>query len=503
MDALKISQISFDALPECLLLTDLSKNIIYVNPAFFDKFSHDHESFVGKNLNFLNSKKNSEDKLDQIFEATLSANYQGKCYFKSGEENDNLFEVKTSLIKSSDGQAEGVLWLLSDITKEENTRRRLEESVSNYHQLFDEIKDTVYQSSPDGKLFDINPAGLELFDYDSKEELMKVDIANDLYVNPEDRAKFREILERDGYVKDYELAVKKKNGQTAIVLETSFIVKDRLGKIKCFRGILRDVTQTKKSLKELNDKALELSRINKDLENSERKLKKLNASKDKFFSIIAHDLRSPFASLIGLSELLIEDIEVLKKEDVISFSTMINEAANELLSLLENLLQWSRVQADRVKNQPISFYINDVVADKIRLLHNNAKNKSIEVINKVQPKIMVYADYNMLNSVVQNLLSNAIKFTNEGGRVEVLSKEKQNEIELTVEDTGIGIDQKDIEKLFADDIFHTTKGTASEPGTGLGLKLCKELVEKNKGILIVDSTPGEGSKFIFTLPKGK
>ncbi len=480
---------SFDSLPECVCVLDSSNNFLFVNTAFSEKFLFDKSDCVGQNISLLDSPKNKSEVFNKIIQHSPNSKTSAKIFLRDKKDLNHYCEIKSNKLRLTELEVDAAVWIIRDITEEELTKRKLQDLVEQYDQLRNELKDAVYESTPEGKLIEINPAGLELFGFDSKEELMKVDIAGDLYLNPEDRSKFREILERDGYVKNYELAIKRKDGGRAIVLETSFVVKDRNGSVKCFRGILRDITKYKNTLDELK--------------NSENKLKKLNASKDKFFSIIAHDLRSPFASLIGLSELLVEDINELKKDDIVNFAEMINEAANELLTLLENLLQWSRVQADRVKNEPVNFSINEIVTDKIKLLEKNARNKNISILNEVNPHSIVFADINMLNSVIQNLISNAIKFTNSGGQVVISSWERNGNLELKVKDNGIGMSKDIRDKLFAADSFITTKGTASEPGTGLGLKLCKELIEKNKGAIKIKSEPGEGSEFIISIPQGK
>ncbi|HCY75149.1 MAG TPA: hypothetical protein DHV28_04455 [Ignavibacteriales bacterium] len=243
----------------------------------------------------------------------------------------------------------------------------------------------------------------------------------------------------------------------------------------------------------------EHKRIETSLKESNEQLKQLNATKDKFFSIIAHDLKSPFQSLLSYSEILATDIKSLSTDEIVTFSTELNESLNTLYSLLENLLHWSMMQRDLLVYNPLNFNLYDKVNSIIRIAEHSAAKKNITLSNKVDTEISVFSDANMIRSVFQNLLINAIKFTPEKGRIIISSETKDDVIEISVEDTGIGIKEENISKLFQFDTIFTTKGTAGEKGTGLGLPLCKEFVERNYGKIWVTSELGKGSKFTFTV----
>jgi len=195
---------------------------------------------------------------------------------------------------------------------------------------------------------DINPSVIELFGYDSKEDIMKINIADDLYFNPLERDKLIEKIEKDGFVKDYEIRIKGKKGNEIIVLETSFMIKNNDGKVVGYRGIIRDVTETKKQEKLLRKYNEELAELNEQLKLSEGELKKVNEEKDKFFSIIAHDLKSPFNALLNLSEFLVEDLSDLSMDEIRSFSKEINKSAQSVYDLLLNLLQWAQIKTGRI-----------------------------------------------------------------------------------------------------------------------------------------------------------
>ncbi len=251
----------------------------------------------------------------------------------------------------------------------------------------------------------------------------------------------------------------------------------------------------------LEERAAEFIRLNEQLEQSENELKELNASKDKFFSIIAHDLRSPFSGLLGFSNILLEDFDNLSREEIKNFSIHINTYTKNLFNLIENLLSWSRIQTGRMPFQPIKVDIYEIASGTFNLLMGNCIKKNINQINGISEKTFVSADPNMIQSVVQNLVSNAIKFTKSGGNISINAVDEGDFLEISVADTGIGMKPEDQEKIFRIDSHHTTLGTAQEKGTGLGLLLCKDLVEKHGGKIWVESTFGEGTSFKFTLPK--
>ena len=203
---------------------------------------------------------------------------------------------------------------------------------------------------------------------------------------------------------------------------------------------------------------------------------------------------------MGYSEFLKDDLNDLSKEEIELFANNIHESAQTVFNLLENLLQWSRVQTGRIKIDPEIHDISQLTDSTFSLLKNNALKKSIELVNSIPARTLVYSDIQTISSVVQNLLSNAIKFTPKEGKIEVGCKLKKETLDIFVADTGVGIKEEDKEKLFRIDMHLTTTGTEREEGSGLGLILCKELVEKNSGKIWVESELGKGSTFHFTLP---
>lgn len=250
----------------------------------------------------------------------------------------------------------------------------------------------------------------------------------------------------------------------------------------------------------INKQKLLLEDNLKLLAEDERKLKELNATKDKFFSIIAHDLKNPFNVLIGLSDLIRTDKSLRDSKDFEAMIEGMFQAATSGYNLLENLLEWSRTQTDGMQFNPESFAIRKVLSTNEALFKEAAKSKNI-TISWPQTDEKVYADYNMVNFIFRNLVNNAIKFSYEGGKIEIMVEARGKVLVCTVKDYGMGMNQNTVDKLFK--LEHTVQyeGTAHEKGTGLGLILCKEFVEKNCGNIEVSSEPEKGSAFSFGLPR--
>jgi len=259
-------------------------------------------------------------------------------------------------------------------------------------------------------------------------------------------------------------------------------------------GTARDVTFTKQLEKE---KTIALEQLQRNEDN----LLKINAEKDKFFSIIAHDLRNPFSGFLGLTEIMVEELPGLTMEEILDISLSMKNSATNLYSLLENLLEWASMRQGLIPFMPKLIQLHTVMDDSIKFIHESAKSKEIEIISNVPDSIAVFADKNILQTVIRNLVSNAVKFTPKGGKINIHCKvATDNCVEIAVMDSGIGISAAMIDNLFRLDVKTNRKGTNGEPSTGLGLLLCKEFVEKHGGRLWVESKEGNGSTFYFTIP---
>jgi signal transduction histidine kinase len=230
-------------------------------------------------------------------------------------------------------------------------------------------------------------------------------------------------------------------------------------------------------------------------------LGKLNIDKDRFISILAHDLKSPFSSLLGFSELLASNFRDYNKTEAEEHINIINKAAKSIYSLLEDLLLWAKTQSGNLPFEPDCINFQAAFSEVLEGMTFYADSKGISINHAPKEDINIFADKNMLFTIIRNLLSNAIKFTCRGGKIDVFIESSDSEVTVTIADNGIGIRPETVSKLFDISQIHTSEGTEHEKGTGLGLLLCKELVEKHKGRIWVESSPGKGSDFKFTMQK--
>jgi len=251
-------------------------------------------------------------------------------------------------------------------------------------------------------------------------------------------------------------------------------------------------------LKEIDQKTI--LKKNMIIEQDKRKLEALNLTQNKLFSIIAHDLRSPFNNILSLSELLADKVTTTDKSDSAEFVDLINATAKNTLSLLENLLNWAKSQTGELGFNPKKFNLSNVISEIIELKMSQAKAKNISLSFSITETIEINSDENILGTILRNLISNAIKFTDQGGHIEVVATTKEHEVEISISDDGVGMNRETIRKIFDLSTNVTSRGTANENGSGLGLVLCKEFVKKLDGHLQVESEEGKGSNFKIILP---
>ncbi len=268
---------------------------------------------------------------------------------------------------------------------------------------------------------------------------------------------------------------------------TKMPLKDKHGRIIGTFGISRDITRRKK--------------MEQALIQNEKKLSELNATKDKLLTIISHDLRNLFNAIIGFSELLLDNVRNGNIDKSERFANIIYQSARDSYELLENLLQWSRMQTGQIKFHPEKIDLHEVVQEVLNLLMSSLNAKNISVDAKTQSGTYHNADKVMISTILRNLISNAIKFTPEEGKISVLVSQTEKETRIVVRDTGVGIDIENQEKLFMINENISTKDTNDDKGTGLGLVVCKELTEKHGGQISVDSELNKGSEFTVLLPR--
>ena len=292
----------------------------------------------------------------------------------------------------------------------------------------------------------------------------------------------------------YEFKTKSREGKELWAQTTLTPVVDKDGKTINLIAIDSDITKLKQAEKEIIQQK-------KEIEQQRDKLAVSNATKNKFFRIIAHDLRNPISTLVSSTNVVFNDFDTYNREQTKNIIAQLNRLSQTTFNLLENLLDWSSSQTGEIIFNPKPVDIYFVVIENVELIKRKIEQKKIKLITELPEHFIAYADEDMIKAVVRNLLSNAVKFTPDKGTIEILAKSFNDTISITVKDTGIGIDPNDLPKLFRIDQHHTTPGLSNEKGSGLGLILCKEFVEKNGGTITIDSIPGKGTAITFTLKK--
>jgi PAS domain S-box-containing protein len=401
---------------------------------------------------------------------------------KSGWSSD-----KNMPIQNVNGEIIGVIGTVHDITERKRVEQEIKESESSLRNAQEIAKmsswewDMVTQKKYwSGSYLTIS--GFKSTNVEPSFELFRSRI------HPDDVHLFDEMYAK--VMKD----------KTPLSFELRLMHPDRT--IKWIQNNLSPVIEDDKLVKlkgviiDINDrKQAELA-----LKESERILLQLNIDKDRFISILGHDLKSPFNNILGLSEVLTEDIRNLNTDEIEEIAKNINKSAKITKKLLEDILMWARTQQGKIPFKPQTLRFADICKDILEILNPSASVKNITIYNSCVDHITVYSDAEMIKTILLNLVSNAIKFTDRDGKIIISAEQNSENVIISVSDNGIGIAPDDLKKLFDICEVMTTKGTAGETGTGLGLLLCKEFVEKHGGKIWVESEVGKGSDFKFNLP---
>lgn len=437
-------------------------------------------------------------------------------------------EIVTSKIKNlyltaeviiSVGVLSAIIFLIffyGSTKKEILNRLKSENGLKIFGKAFKSVKESLIITDENNKVLFFNEAFKQKYHF-TDEELTGKDIS--LIYSKRNSDRLLEKIFSYAYQQGWsgELYHITKEQEEFIVQISVNAVKDDNGKAIASVSVINDITERKRTEEEvqryieelqinkdlLEQNAEELIELNIKLYESEGQLKELNENKDKFFSIISHDLRSPFNSLLGLSGILANDIESLSNEEIKYFSKHIYDTSKNVLNLVDNLLQWSRLQTGKIEFSPGVISLRNLVGMVTDILKGNIIKKNIELRNEIRENTFIYADENMMTSVLQNLISNALKFTRKKGSIEIFDTDAGDFSEISVRDNGVGMTKENADKLFKIGKNSTTLGTADEKGNGLGLILCKEMVEKNNGKIWVTSEQGKGTTFTFTVPKDK
>ncbi len=353
--------------------------------------------------------------------------------------------------------------------------------------LLDDIPNPIFYKNRNGVYIGCNKAFKSFFGRKEEEiigrteyDFFSSDLA-DLYTEQD-----RELMASSG-IQHYEAKVLNKDGDLHDIIYNKTVFYDLEGRVAGIIGVMEDITKVRQA--------------HKALEESEKNLQEANVAKDKFFSIIAHALKNPLNALLLTSEFLSQKITTLPPEKQQSMINNMTDSTKRLSNLLEDLLTWARTQVGKMPFFPEQINLKQIVEECIELYETNIQDKELDAINLLEEGDYAFADKNMVRTIIRNLISNAIKFTHREGKVTISRMESEDYVEVIVEDTGVGICEEDRQNLFRIDSHFTTRGTENESGTGLGLLLCNEFAEKNRGRLAVESEEGKGSRFLVILPR--
>ncbi|GEM_PF-666476 len=479
-----------DHIPGLVFYKDKKNNYIRVNKYVAQAHRKEKNELEGKNFSDLYPEKDAtnyyQDDLAVINSGVAKLNIE-----EPWETADGLSWISTSKIPfvGENGEIIGIIGMSIDITE----RKHAEETISNERLLLrtiiDNIPDSIYCKDNAYRKTLTNRAELSYSGANSEADIIgKTDF--DLYPKEladgffaDDQSVMQSgmpVLNREEFILD-------ENGLKRWLLTSKLPLRDIDGRIIGLVGIGRDITERKQAEQEIKHKSEELQ--------------KLNSEKDKFFSIIAHDLRGPFSGFLGLTQVMAEELPSLTMAQVQELAISMKNSATNLYSLLENLLQWARMQQGAISFTPEVVQLKPLIDECIAITLETARNKGIDISYNIQEITAVFVDRNMLQTVIRNLVSNAIKFTTRGGAIDIFAEISNDEnVVISVKDTGIGMSREMVDNLFRPDIRTSRPGTENEPSTGLGLLLCKEFVEKHGGKITVESEVGKGSVFHFSVP---
>jgi PAS domain S-box-containing protein len=473
----------------------LTNKYDYISKSIYDTLGFTAEEFIHLPLdhvlklihpddiiiieNFFRSVLDSQDK------PATKPSIEYRIKDKSG--NYHWINESITVIKDKEGNPTNLLGNMRDVTNSKKTEILLRSSEEKFRKYIESSPVGIYTTNKNGDCTYANNHWLEMSGLKLEQALGKGWL-NALH--PEDKwsisEKWNKAVQSNGKW-GYEYRFKNTKEDIIWIYGMAVALKEDNGDITGYLGSNIDITAIKNA---------ELQ-----LKQNEKELKELNNTKDKFFSIIAHDLKGPFSSVIGFSQLLLKHVKNKQFDKIENFTEIILQEAQSSMSLLTNLLDWSRSQTGQIKFNPQNFNITEIITHNINLVETLASKKKIRISFQKINDLIIYADENMLNTIIRNLLSNAIKFTDENGLITLKITTKQNKTIISVSDTGVGMDSQKLKKLFKLDKDTSTHGTKNEKGTGLGLILCKEFVENHNGKIKVDSEIEKGTTFHIEIPK--
>ncbi|MCK9414231.1 MAG: PAS domain S-box protein [Prolixibacteraceae bacterium] len=466
--------------------------VISVNPKFASMFGYDSPEDVKNHVQNTSTQlfadSNRRDELIQQMKENPGLNSFENLYKRK---DGSTFEgqMYISLIRDEKGEIDHLEGFVKDITKRKINDELLRESEEKFRNFFENSIIGKSMTTLDGKL-NTNKAYCDLLGYE-KEEISSLKWQD--LTHPDDIQTNLLIIDRiiSGEMDSFQWEKRyiHKKGHTIWVHINIKLERDKAGAPLYFITSIVDITEKKQNEEEIKRKNQELTLI--------------NAEKDKFFSIVTHDLRGPFNSIMGFTQLLSEIINEKENPEIAEYANIIRKSSEKAMDLLNNLMDWTRSQTGRMKYNPEYFELTNFLQPVLQLFDEISGQKSISITKNLPASAPVFADKAMIGTIFRNLVSNAIKFTRQGGEVAISAEVGHKNLTVEVRDNGIGIPYESIKKLFRIDQNFSTQGTSLESGTGLGLILCKEFVDKNKGKIWVESEEGKGSTFYFTIPRNE
>ncbi|MCF6270794.1 MAG: PAS domain S-box protein [Melioribacteraceae bacterium] len=468
---------------------------ILLNIAFANMFGYEtiDEVMNLDPLEFYN--ENDKVKVVEDYENFVSENDRPvKNIYEGRKKNGEIILIEKGTKKFSTKNGDYISESFIDITEQQEAQNALKESEEKYRSITENIDDAIWTFEIIEKKLSnvfISPSIFEITKY-TPEAFIETPKLWIKIIHPDDKqsviSKLRRVY-KDHVRNQIELEYRiiDKMGSLVWVRNKLNFVRNNFGKLEKIFGLLSDITSSKK-----NDEKLQ---------KTTEELKTLNDSKDKFITIISHDLRTPFSSILGFTDLLLmeRDMPEDKQTQYIEF---IQESARNMLTLVNSLLDWTRLQTGRIDYVAERLDANTVIENSIQMLTGSAIQKNIKLYSTIDNETYIHGDRNLLLQVFNNLVSNAIKFTNNGGEIFIAAEPivDKKVIQFSINDDGVGISDSDSEKLFSVDSKFTTSGTKGEKGSGLGLSLVKEIITKHGGDIYVESELGVGTSFIFTIP---
>lgn len=415
--------------------------------------------------------------------------------FKGKRRNGTVLELENSVSTYRTNEEKFVVWVVRDITEEKKAQEALQISEERYRSISENIKESFFTAERiDGELKSVfyTPAIRQITGYPPEAFIQDQDLWKNI-IHPDD---VEEVLtEYDKFYKDrsknfqvFEYRIIDALGNINWIENKVTVKRNPSGEIQIMFGITSDISLSKRADEELKKSAAEL--------------KELNEAKDRFISIISHDLRTPFSSILGFTDFLLSEDPDLNDEKRKQYVIYIQESARNMLGLVNSLLDYTRLQTGKIKFEPQRVNAKSVIEKSIQIMAGVALQKKINIVSKLDRDFYIHADEDLLLQVFNNLISNAVKFTNIGGNINVNASVdiEKHHVQFSVEDDGVGMNEENVAKLFKVDSKFTTPGTAGEKGSGLGLSLVGDIVRKHGGDIWVESYIGKGSKFYFTIP---